>query len=213
MTSTSASASQSTESSPASDSAPTRRLVFGLFASLAAAYGTFAAFVGRFLYPANGPERSWLFVMGTGELGSDEAVVFRTPNGSPVNITRLGPSDDDIVALSSTCPHLGCQVHWEAHNNRYFCPCHNGIFDTTGKATGGPPADAGQSLLEYPVRVEDDLVFIELSSTEIAMGPGSIERQPATPTCPWGPGQDPCLFPGSQGPRAHRAGRLTERVS
>ena len=212
MTST-APSDQHTEPDSAQEPAPSRRLVLGLLASLAAAYGTFAAFVGRFLYPANGPERSWLFVMGTGELGSDEAVVFRTPNGSPVNITRLGPSDDDIVALSSTCPHLGCQVHWEAHNSRYFCPCHNGIFDTTGKATGGPPAEAGQSLLEYPVKVEDELVFIELSSTEIAMGPGSIEREPAVASCPWGPGQDPCLFPAARQQPARAVDRSTEQTT
>ncbi|MBI4577262.1 MAG: Rieske 2Fe-2S domain-containing protein, partial [Planctomycetes bacterium] len=69
---------------------------------------------------------------------------------------------EDFLALSSTCPHLGCRVHWEVQNRRFFCPCHNGSFDAAGRATGGPPAEAGQSLPRYALRLEGGLLFIEL---------------------------------------------------
>ncbi|REJ80691.1 MAG: ubiquinol-cytochrome c reductase iron-sulfur subunit [Acidobacteria bacterium] len=147
-------------------------------AGLAASYGTLAAFVGRFLYPEP-TDRSWFFVARTSELQPGEARLFRTPRGEPVNVTRRGVAaaaaasgeggdGSDFAALSSTCPHLGCQVHWEAHNNRFFCPCHNGVFDPDGVATAGPPAEAGQSLLRYPVRDDRGMLFIQLPREELA---------------------------------------------
>jgi Rieske Fe-S protein len=53
-------------------------------------------------------------------------------------------------------------VHWQAQNNRFFCPCHNGIFTPEGKGIGGPPGDAGQSLPRYPLRIENGLLMIEV---------------------------------------------------
>jgi Rieske Fe-S protein len=69
----------------------------------------------------------------------------------------------DFVALSSICPHLGCRVHWESHNERFFCPCHNGAFDSSGKAIAGPPKTANQTLPEYPLKVVDGSLYIEMS--------------------------------------------------
>ncbi len=126
-----------------------------MFAGLAAAYGTLAAIMARFLYPSRPSPRGWMFVSSLGRFDRGESRLFRTPSGASVNITRQGDGTtaEDFVALSSVCPHLGCQVHWEPQNDRYFCPCHNGVFSPDGVATAGPPADAGQSLLEYPLKV------------------------------------------------------------
>lgn len=181
---------------PQEKDAKTRRLFgLGVFGLLAAAYGTLAAFMGRFLYPAKPLERDWMYVAGASAIETGRAMVFRTPGGAAVNIARQGQGDDTIVALSSTCPHLGCQVHWEPQNDRFFCPCHNGIFDPAGVATAGPPADAGQSLLQYPVKVDSGVLFIELPTAEIALGPGRLEEPEILMACsPRGPGQDPCLF-------------------
>jgi Rieske Fe-S protein len=135
---------------------------------LAAAYGTLAAFMGRFLYPARPPATGWMFVIEAARLTRGESLRYQTPVGATVNVTRsgAGESADDFIALSSVCPHLGCQVHWEPQNDRYFCPCHNGIFDPGGKATGGPPGDAGQSLPRFALRVERGLLFIEVPVDE-----------------------------------------------
>jgi Rieske Fe-S protein len=61
-------------------------------------------------------------------------------------------------------------VHWQSQDSRFFCPCHNGAFDPTGKAIAGPPAEAGQSLPRYPVRVESGMVFIEIPDSPLSMG-------------------------------------------
>lgn len=73
-----------------------------------------------------------------------------------------------LRAFSSVCPHLGCRVHWEEDKHRFFCPCHGGVFTEDGVAVAGPPADAGQSLFEVPVHVDESsgIVYIEVKDTK-----------------------------------------------
>ncbi|MFO0928014.1 MAG: ubiquinol-cytochrome c reductase iron-sulfur subunit [Gemmataceae bacterium] len=129
-----------------------------------ASYGTLGVMAARYLYPAKPQQRAWLFVTEVNRLGQGQGFAYRSPTGHAVTITRRGEGDtpDDFLALSSTCPHLGCQVHWEAHNQRFFCPCHNGVFTPEGKAIEGPPAEVGQSLANYPLKVENGLLYIEV---------------------------------------------------
>jgi len=150
---------------------------------LVAGYGTFFAYAGRFLYPAHGTEKAWMFVVDVRKLPKGGSHGFRTPAGASVVITRRGDGDTaaDFLALSSTCPHLGCQVHWEPQNDRFFCPCHNGVFTPEGKGVGGPPGEAGQWLPQYPLKVENGLLYIEVETEKLAARPGD--------------GHDPCLRP------------------
>lgn len=175
-----------------------RRRMFGWLATaatalgLTAAYGSMAAMFGRFLLPARSPVSRWMFVSKLAAIHVGEALRFRLPTGATVNIARQGTGDraTDFIALSSTCPHLGCQVHWEAQNDRFFCPCHNGIFSPDGTGIGGPPGDAGQSLPQYALKAEKGLLFIAVSAQDIALGPGRVIDSDPSPT---GPGHDPCL--------------------
>ena len=164
-----------------------------MFGGLVAAYGTFAGFLGRFVYPAHSQTTGWMFIIDVAGFAEGGAINYRTPAGKRVVITRTGRTGtvDDFTAYSSTCPHLGCQVNWEGQNNRFFCPCHNGIFSPEGKAIEGPPAKAGQELLRFPLKVEEALLYIEVPTEELAMGEGAIEE----PVASIGPGHDPCLDP------------------
>jgi len=131
---------------------------------LVASYGMLAAMAGQFLYPSQRRKLAWVFVTEADRLKAGEALRYQIPNGQTVTIARraTGSGEESFLALSSICPHLGCQVHWEGPNNRFVCPCHNGIFDPDGKAVAGPPAEAGQALSNYPLRVENGLLFIEV---------------------------------------------------
>ena len=151
---------------------------------LIASYGTFFAYAGRYLYPAHPADKAWMFVAEIANKALGWSSDFRLPSGASVVITRQGTEGNagDFLALSSVCPHLGCQVHWEQVNNRFFCPCHNGVFDASGKGTGGPPGEAGQSLPEYPLKVEYGLLYIEVEADTLASRP---EEGPE--------GHDPCL--------------------
>lgn len=163
----------------------------GLGAALAGAYGTLAAFFGRFLYPVGPPATTWLYVCELARLAPGESLTYLTPSGATVAVARREATTgaDAFIALSSTCPHLGCQVHWEAQNHRFFCPCHSGVFEPGGRAIAGPPAKAGQSLLRYPLKVEGDLLFIEVAADGMAAGTGREIQPRRVP----GPGHDPCL--------------------
>lgn len=135
-----------------------------MYAGLASAYGLFAAFAGRFLFPARPAPKAWLFVAELARMPPGASMQYVTPYGYRVSVARLQDRGDinDFIALSSTCPHLGCQVHWESQNNRFYCPCHNGAFDPSGTATAGPPKDARQNLSRYPLKIENGLLFIEV---------------------------------------------------
>lgn len=171
-----------------------------MVAGLVGGYGAFGAVAARYLYPARPDEGMWQFVADLSQLGVGDSLLYRAPAGETVNITRGGSRGTaaDFVALSSTCPHLGCQVHWQGPQERYFCPCHNGTFDSSGKATGGPPADAGQSLGRYPLRVEGGLLFIEVPATRLI---GERRRGQTVSNEGCGitkPGHDRCLEPGNR---------------
>ncbi len=163
-------------------------------AGLVGGYGGFAAVAGRYLYPARPGESTWQFVTAADQVGEGASLLFRGPSGETINIARQGRAADgtDFIALSSTCPHLGCQVRWEPQNDRFFCPCHNGTFDPSGKATGGPPGEAGQSLPRYPLKVENGLLFIEVPTPRLAEGDARGEIVERTDEVS-GPGHDPCL--------------------
>jgi Rieske Fe-S protein len=131
-----------------------------------ASYGTLIGMAGRYLYlyPAGTHAKAWLFVTELDGMAPGDSLRYESPTRAKIVVARRGASGtaDDFVALSSVCPHLGCQVQWEPHNNRFYCPCHNGVFNPQGEATEGPPAAAGQSLARYPLKVQAGMLFIEM---------------------------------------------------
>ena len=143
---------------------------FGLIASLAAAYGTFASFAARFLYAKPPDSRRWQYVTEVGRLRPGESLNYVAPNGAKVAVARRGTRSDAsaFIALSSVCPHLGCQVHWQGSKQHFFCPCHNGAFDAAGRGISGPPGDAGQSLSRYELKVESGLLYINVPMRGLA---------------------------------------------
>lgn len=135
-----------------------------LGAGLAAGYGACSAFGVRYLFPARARIRRWQFLARASEIPVGGSLAYRAPTGERVALARHGErgTAEDFVALSSTCPHLGCQVHWQSGAGRFFCPCHNGAFDPEGRAIAGPPFEAGQALPRYPLKLEDGVLFIEV---------------------------------------------------
>lgn len=136
-----------------------------MMGGLAVGYGTFASYAGLFLYSSESPV-TWQFVATVNTIKTGQALSYVSPTGSRVVVARQGDGDtvENFVALSSVCPHLGCQVHWESVNERFFCPCHNGAFDREGRPLEGPPAAAGQELSRYPLRIENGLLYIQIPS-------------------------------------------------
>lgn len=55
---------------------------------------------------------------------------------TPVEVTRSG---DEVTARSLWCTHLGCEVKWNGEQKKYFCPCHEGVYNAKGFPIAGPP--------------------------------------------------------------------------
>ena len=48
--------------------------------------------------------------------------------------------DDDgqIFTVSTKCSHLGCELHWNADESTWDCPCHGSRFDYKGNLIDSP---------------------------------------------------------------------------
>jgi arsenite oxidase small subunit len=75
-----------------------------------------------------------------------------------VFLIRTGESQ--VMALDSTCTHLGCRVSWNAETKALMCPCHGGVFDAaTGAVKAGPPPGP---LRPIEARVDNGQVLVQL---------------------------------------------------
>lgn len=126
------------------------------------AYGTMAVQSLLFLLPRElRPKTRLLFAGRINQFEIGGVRSFLDLDGNPILIRR---SAGGFEAYSSTCPHLGCRVHWESEEGIFFCPCHRGVFDERGQPVSGPPADAGQSLSLVNLRVDNaaGVIYIEV---------------------------------------------------
>ena len=131
---------------------------------LVAAYGVLAVQGLLFLVPRrDGPPTQLIFIGRKDEFPAGAVKTVHDLEGRAVLIRR---EEDELVAFSSVCPHLGCQVHWQEDEERFFCPCHRGLFDEDGVAYGGPPGEAGQRLAKVPLEVDGGVVYLEVDAPE-----------------------------------------------
>jgi len=121
-------------------------------------YGTGGIFAFNFLLPRKKKitYRKQL-VASMDELPVNASKSFRDLAGQEMVLVNSGKG---LKAISTNCTHLGCKAYWEPDNSRFFCPCHDGIFDLDGNVVSGPPP---RPLDSYDVEVdENDNVFVLL---------------------------------------------------
>ena len=73
-------------------------------------------------------------------------------NSQEVSVYVLSTDGRTFIAMSNICTHLGCHIRWIAEQNHFFCPCHNGVFDSSGNVVSGPPP---RPLTRYDVKVDN----------------------------------------------------------
>jgi menaquinol-cytochrome c reductase iron-sulfur subunit len=79
---------------------------------------------------------------------------------------------NQLVALSAVCPHLGCTVGWDVDGASFLCPCHDSRFGLAGEKLTGP---SERGLDELPLKVVDGRVQL----TWIRFKAGQPVREPA----------------------------------
>lgn len=81
-------------------------------------------------------------------LGGAEKKIDDIPNGQGGIIVSDGEKigiykdkDGKIYTVDVKCPHLGCQLEWNADELSWDCPCHGSRFDRFGKLISGPATE------------------------------------------------------------------------
>ena len=151
-----------------------RRALWAFLATgTAALTGALGAILGRFLV---GPlkARAAAQRLAAGPLdryaGSPDPVeatlTYRDDEGYYSEIRRqrvyLFSENGRLVALSSTCSHLGCGVSWDPGKRLFLCPCHGGAYHRDGTVAGGPPP---RPLRRLPIEIVQGTVYVNLGET------------------------------------------------
>lgn len=67
--------------------------------------------------------------------------------------------DGAVVALDSTCTHLGCRTRYDTAKRQFVCPCHGGVYDANGEVVAGPPP---APLARLEARIDDGHVVVQV---------------------------------------------------
>jgi len=131
-----------------------KRVLMGI--GLIGGYGTGAAYFLQFLLPRNKEDKyRKLLIASLDEIPLNGSKTFRDLEGREMVLVNTTAG---LKALSTVCTHLGCKAYWEPQNDRFFCPCHDGVFDVNGNVVSGPPP---RPLERYEVEVDaNDNVFV-----------------------------------------------------
>jgi Rieske Fe-S protein len=129
-----------------------------------AIFGPVLGFVGGPIFQKR--KKIWVEVIEEAELemGAAQEVTYsmQVQDGYRKIMRRysifMKRSAGGVTAFDPACPHLGCRVKYQGDKERYFCPCHGGVFDEEGNVVAGPPPEP---LKQYATKVEDGMIYIE----------------------------------------------------
>jgi len=93
---------------------------------------------------------------GIGEVG--KTTIYMRARNDDIDQPPNPPGyEEQVVALSTRCMHLGCPVRYVQASERFICPCHGGVYDFQGLVVGGPPV---RPLDRFYTRVRDGVVEV-----------------------------------------------------
>ena len=142
-----------------------RAAVFGIGGLITAALGlpAIAYIVGPALKQASD---LWIRLGAVSKVEIDNPTLFKTTvetetgwinTEEEVSAYVLTQNGQDFEVMSNICTHLGCRVRWIAEDERFYCPCHNGVFAKDGSVVSGPPP---RPLDRFENKVEDGILYI-----------------------------------------------------
>jgi menaquinol-cytochrome c reductase iron-sulfur subunit len=94
--------------------------------------------------------------LGIGEVG--KTTIYMRARNPDIDQPPNPPGyEEQVVALSTRCMHLGCPVRYVQASERFICPCHGGVYDFQGLVVGGPPV---RPLDRFYTRVRNGMVEV-----------------------------------------------------
>lgn len=82
--------------------------------------------------------------------------------GSKLGILKRN-DDGTYWAFVGVCTHLDCNVNYLPDQRKFFCACHDGWYDDSGRNIGGPPP---KPLRRLTLVVEGDNLIVKKESPE-----------------------------------------------
>jgi nitrite reductase/ring-hydroxylating ferredoxin subunit len=89
------------------------------------------------------------------------------PSEDPYELDRgkhlfLVNDGDRVLALNPVTPRgVGCRVKWSKQEKIFIDPCRGDYFDLYGH----PVRWAERGLLQYPVKIEDGMIWVDINQT------------------------------------------------
>lgn len=130
--------------------------------------------VGALLDPLlKKPPKVWRRVGEVDSFKIGDTVLVRFKNASPLPWSGMTSetaswvrrvSENEFIAFSVNCAHLGCPVRWIPDSELFLCPCHGGVYNRDGSYAAGPPP---HGLSRYPWRIKNNQLEIETSPIPI----------------------------------------------
>lgn len=76
------------------------------------------------------------------------------PQETPVFVVNLG--NRQFTVFDVHCTHLGCPVSWDEMTDKFYCPCHGGVYDAHGNVVAGPPP---RPLDRYEWKIQNGVLY------------------------------------------------------
>lgn len=90
--------------------------------------------VGSLIYPASK-------IISESKDGSKFAKIMLSSLEFDVNVISdffIVKKNNEFIAFSSSCTHLGCRLIYDVLQQKFICPCHKSEFLLNGKVIKGP---------------------------------------------------------------------------
>ncbi|WP_447980129.1 QcrA and Rieske domain-containing protein [Candidatus Nitrospira bockiana] len=121
--------------------------------------GTLGVRFLQFLIPSPKPRQAAPVLIGTESTMPLGEAVAMDLGGQKIMVLR---TDDGVAAFSRRCTDLGCLVSWSKEREQFVCPCHQGVFDKTGRNVAGPPP---RPLDRFQVVKRGEQLYVNIEST------------------------------------------------
>lgn len=79
-----------------------------------------------------------------------------------------------FLVVNGRCTHLGCAFSWKTdgeYAQKFYCPCHDGVYDQEGRVLDGPPP---RPLDRLETKVENENLFVLYQDFQV----GVSEKKP-----------------------------------